>query len=349
MRYSHVCIESWGTVLPKRILTSSDIEKKLTPLMAKLELPSGFFEIFTGIKERRLWENGTLPSQMSTQAAQNALQREKIKNSEIECLLHVSVSRDYLEPATAATVHDNLKLNPSAMYFDISNACLGFLNGIFVLSNMIELGQIKRGMLVGTESSQKMIDMTLKKILDSPALSLQEAALYLPSLTLGSGAAALILAHDSVSKTKHKLLDGISRTASQFNHLCRAFPDTGLLNPIPNLSMKTQANELMQEAAKLAKTTWGEFKKEIQWEDKDIHHIFSHQVGRTPREEMIKALGVPSDKDYFTFDRLGNMGSCALPITFAMGIEKRNVKKDDHVVLMGFGSGINCLFFGIRW
>ena len=64
---------------------------------------------------------------------------------------------------------------------------------------------------------------------------------------------------------------------------------------------------------------------------------------------MIKALGAPSNKDYFTFDVLGNMGSCALPITFAMGIEKRQVKKDDHVVLMGFGSGINCLFFGVQW
>ena len=349
MRYSHVCVESWGYVLPERILTSLDIEKKLKPLMEKLALPSGFFEIFTGIKERRLWEDGTLPSQMSTQAAELALQKEKIKNSDIECLLHASVSRDYLEPATASTVHDHLKLNPSCMYFDISNACLGFLNGLFVLSNMIELGQIKRGMLVGTESSQKMIDMTLKKLLESPNLSLQEAALYLPSLTLGSGSAAIILAHDSVSKSKHKLLGGISRTASQFNTLCRAFPDMGLANPLPNLSMKTQANELMQEAAKLAKTTWSEFKKEIKWENPDIHHIFSHQVGRTPREEMIKALGVPSDKDYFTFDKLGNMGSCALPITFAMGIEKRAIKKNDHVVLMGFGSGINCLFFGVTW
>jgi len=349
MRYSHVCLESWGYVLPKRILTSFEIEQRLKPLTEKLGLPSGFFEIFTGIKERRLWEDGTLPSQMSTQAALQALQKEKMNASDIKCLLHTSVSRDYLEPATAATVHDNLKLNPSCMYFDISNACLGFLNGIFVLSNMIELGQIKRGMLVGTESSQKIIDMTLKKLLESENLSLQEAALYLPSLTLGSGASSLILAHDSVSKTKHKLLGGISRTASQFNHLCRAFPDMGLLNPLPNLSMKTQANELMQEAAKLAKTTWSEFKKEIQWQDKDIHHIFSHQVGRTPREEMIKALGVSADKDYFTFDHLGNMGSCALPITFAIGIEKRQVKKDDHVMLMGFGSGINCLFLGVTW
>lgn len=349
MKYSHVCLESWGYVLPTRILTSSEIEQRLKPLMEKLQLPSGFFEIFTGIKERRLWEDGTLPSQMSTQAAQKALQKENIKNTDIECLLHVSVSRDYLEPATAATVHEALGLNPSTIYFDISNACLGFLNGLFVLSNMIELGQIKRGMLVGTESSQKMIELTLTKLLDSPNLSLQEAALYLPSLTLGSGSAALVLAHDSVSKTSHKLLGGISRTASQFNHLCRAFPDTGLLHPIENLSMKTQANELMQEAAKLAKTTWGEFKKEMAWKEQDIHHIFSHQVGRTPREEMIKALGVTSDKDYFTFDTLGNMGSCALPITAAMGIEKRNVQKNDHVVLMGFGSGINCLFFGIQW
>ena len=132
MRYSQVCLESWGYVLPEKVLTSLEIEKQLSPLCKKFSLPSGFFEIFTGIKERRVWEKETLPSHMSTLAAQKALTKENLKNTDIDYLLHVSVSRDYLEPATAATVHHELGLSPQASYFDISNACLGFLNGILV-------------------------------------------------------------------------------------------------------------------------------------------------------------------------------------------------------------------------
>lgn len=349
MLYSQVYLESLGFILPDKVVTSAEIEKKLAPLAKKLSLPSGFFEIFTGIKERRVWEANITPSQMSTLAAKKTLEKEKISPSEIDCLLHVSVSRDFLEPATAGLVHSNLKLPASSLYFDISNACLGFLNGIMTLSNMIELNQVKRGLIVGTELSSKIMDITFQKLLSLKNPSIQEASLYLPSLTLGSGSAALILAHESVSKTKHKLTGGISRSASEFNHLCQALPDTGVCYPESNLFMTTQAAKLMKEAAVLAKTSWKDFKKELSWENKDVKHIFSHQVGRMPREEMIKALNMDTTKDYPTYEFLGNMGSTSLPITFAMGIEKRNVKAKDKVVLMGFGSGINCLFLGIEW
>ena len=331
------------------MLTSLEIEKHLSPLCKKFSLPSGFFEIFTGIKERRVWEKETLPSHMSTLAAQKALTKENLKNTDIDYLLHVSVSRDYLEPATAATVHNELGLSPQASYFDISNACLGFLNGILVLSNMIELGHIKRGLIVGTEISTPMIEAIITKLLNTPNLTISEAYTYLPSLTLGCGSAALILAHTSVSKTKHRILGGLSRTASEFHTLCQAIPDTGLFNFSPQLSMKTEANTLMQEAAKLAKSTWTEFKQDFSLENNSIHHIFSHQVGRMPREEMMKALGVDHTKDYPTFEFLGNMGSVSLPATFAMGVEKRQIQAKDNIILMGFGSGINSLFFLVQW
>ena len=116
-----------------------------------------------------------------------------------------------------------------------------------------------------------------------------------------------------------------------------------------NLEMKTEAHTLMTEAMKLAGETWPVFKNEMKWSTEDIHHFFGHQVGREPREALIKALKLPSDKDYSTFHKYGNMGSCSLPITFAEGIENRRPKPKDKIALLGFGSGINCIFAGIEW
>ncbi len=348
MQYSKVYLEAWGYVLPEKILTSSEIEKRLDPIIKKLSLPSGFFEIFTGIRERRVWDKPILISDQSAQASQNALREANLKPENIEALLHVSVSRECLEPATACIVHHKLGLPPGAMNFDISNACLGFLNGFFILANMIELGQIKRGLVVGCETSYPMIEASISEILKLESPTLEEVSRYLPSLTLGSGAAAFILTHESVAKGGHKLLGVVSRAASEHNGLCRAIPDTGLLH-MGQLSMKTEAQKLMEEGLRLSSDTWPIFKKELGWETKDIDHFFAHQVGRMPREEAIKRLGVPSDKDYSTFPFLGNMGSVALPITFQMGLSKRNVKPKDKIALMGYGSGINCLFCGLQW
>ena len=106
----------------------------------------------TGIRERRVWEEGTPPSLPSTKAAEKAIAKSGINKKDIECLLHTSVSRDFLEPATATVVHNALGLPATATIFDISNACLGFVNGMVTLANMIELGQIKAGIVVACES-----------------------------------------------------------------------------------------------------------------------------------------------------------------------------------------------------
>lgn len=349
MRFSRVSLESWGYELPQAVLTSQEIEKRLSPLCKRLGLPSGFFEIFTGIRERKYWDKTILPSEKGILSAKTALSRAGIKPSAIDCLIHVSVSRDCLEPATAGIVHHGLGLPSSSMFFDLSNACLGFLNGAVILAHMIELGTIKRGLLVGTENASKMIEITIDALLKNPNLTLEEAYEYLPSLTLGCGSAAMILSDQSVSKTGHPFLGAIARSASEFHGACLAHPDSGLLDPVAGMTMRTDASLLMREATRLAGKTWEDFKSEIGWENKNIQHIFTHQVGRMPREEMIKALKVSADLDFPTFSFLGNMGSASLPISFAMGIEKRKVADGDHIALLGFGSGINCLFAAVKW
>src|SRR5262245_43482735 len=100
MRYQNVCIESLGYALPSEIVSSAEIEQQLQPLYQRLRLPEGRLELISGVRERRFWNRDTLPSDMSIVSGRRALEAAGLHPSQLGALLHASVCRDYLEPAT---------------------------------------------------------------------------------------------------------------------------------------------------------------------------------------------------------------------------------------------------------
>src|SRR6058998_3285928 len=132
MRFDHVCIESLAVALPDEIWTSAQIEERLRPLYDRLKLPAGRLELMTGIRERRMWPAGTRPSDASAAAGRAALAQSAIRPEAIELFIHSAVSRDMLEPATASFAHRKIGLPAAAQIFDVSNACLGFLNALTI-------------------------------------------------------------------------------------------------------------------------------------------------------------------------------------------------------------------------
>ena len=143
MRFQRVCLELIGYCLPPQIVTSEEIERRLEPLYRRLRLPEGRLELITGVQQRRFWDPGTMSGMESHRAAKLALEAANWDPSSIGALVHGSVCRDFLEPATACSIHHRLGLPPSCVLFDLSNACLGLLSGALVIANMIELGQVK--------------------------------------------------------------------------------------------------------------------------------------------------------------------------------------------------------------
>jgi 3-oxoacyl-[acyl-carrier-protein] synthase III len=349
MRYEKVCVESFGYELPENTVTSLSLEERLAPIYNKLNLRYGRLEMTTGIRERRFWDDGVTPSQASIKAAEKAIKKSGVNKEDIGCLLHTSVSRDFLEPATATVVHDSLGLPSTATIFDISNACLGFTNGMVTLANMIELGQVRAGIVVGCESSKPLIDATIDKLLENPDITKDKLKLAFATLTLGSGAVAAVLTHSSLSRDGHKLLGGVTRAASQHNGLCRIETDTCVSNPSISLDMYTDSTELLKNGAKLVPDTWVGIKQELGWKDSDIDRFFTHQVSAVHSRRLFRTLGLDKAKDFSTVEHLGNIGSVALPITMAIGIDQGCLNPGDRVVMMGIGSGIVCLMLGLEW
>ena len=87
MLYRNVCLESFGYTLPAEVVTSAEIEARLEPLYRRLRLPEGRLELMSGIRERRFWPAGTLPSQISVRSAERAIAAAGIDRRHIGALI----------------------------------------------------------------------------------------------------------------------------------------------------------------------------------------------------------------------------------------------------------------------
>jgi len=348
MRYQNVCVESFAYTLPEQIVTSAEIEQWLQPLYQRLRLPEGRLELMTGIAQRRFWPAGTLPSQQSAATAEKAIIASGLDRKHIGALVHGSVCRDLLEPATACRVHKQLGLSDRCIVYDVSNACLGLLNAMLQIANMIELEQIAAGLVVGTESSRGLVEATVEQLNTHSTLSRGQIKLAMASLTIGSGSAAILLVHSSLSRTGNRLLGGVVRCNSAACHLCEGGHQDHAQGPFRPL-MYTDSETLLHEGVALAELTFADFLDELGWRLSDVHKTFCHQVGRAHQKLLLERLNLDPTVDYSTYPWLGNTGSVALPITAAIGIENGHVQPGDNVALMGIGSGISTIMLGINW
>ena len=348
MQFENVCIEGLGYHLPSNRITSADLENRLSPLYEKLKLPKGRLELMSGIQERRFWDKGVFPSEVATIAGKKAIKNSGINSKDIGCLISASVCRDFLEPSTASIVHNNLGLPEESFVFDVSNACLGTLNGMCIIANMIERRQIKAGLIVSGENGGPLVNNTIETLLTRSDITRSNVKNSFASLTIGSAAAGILLVHKDLSQKKHHLLGGISIAETRFNHLCRGNEDVGAHAEWAPL-METDSEKLMQEGCRLAGKTWVSTRQTLGWKNSEVRRVFCHQVGKNHRKLMYENVGIDIEKDFSTLEFLGNTGSASLPVTLAIGVEKDALKKGDKAALLGIGSGLNCLMMGIEW
>ena len=188
--FKHVRLQSYAVNLPPHEVSSAEIEDRLSPFYERLEIPFGTLERLSGVKTRGFYDADVSPSKAGTVAAKIALEKSGFAPSEVQALFSCSVTRDYFEPSTASLIQRHLELPESAISFDISNACLGFSNGIMMIGSLIEAGVIKTGMLVSSETVSRIVDASMQKILATPTMTREDLLRLLPTFTLGSGAVA---------------------------------------------------------------------------------------------------------------------------------------------------------------
>ena len=347
LNFERVCIEAIGFQLPPVVVTSIDIERMLEPTYQRLRLPEGRLELMSGIAERRFWLPGTAISDPSIVSARAALESAELAPDRVGCLIHASVCRDYLEPATACRVHAALQLGHQCWVYDVSNACLGLLSGMVQIATLIEQGVIQAGIVVGTESARNLVEATIAALNADPQLTRQSIKPSFASLTIGSGSCAILLVHRDLSRTGNLLTSAVARAECQHHGLCQSDGDRAgaAMQPL----MQTDSEQLLQAGVEVGARTFAALLQESGLRIQDLDRTVCHQVGQAHRRLMLERLGLPPENDVSTFHWLGNTGSVALPMAVAAGILSGQISSGQRSALLGIGSGINSVMLAVSW
>ncbi|MCC6465146.1 MAG: 3-oxoacyl-ACP synthase III [Planctomycetes bacterium] len=349
MRFSTVAIDAVAHLLPQRVVTSLELEQRLKPCYDRLGFHPGRIELMSGIRERRHFEPGTRPSAVAVAAAESALQEASVPRERLGVLVFSSVCRDFMEPATATVVHRALGLPAACAPVDLSNACLGFAHAMTMVAGMIELGQIEAGLVVAGEDGGPLVEATIRRLNEDAAVNRKSSKFSFASLTIGSGAAAMVLCKDTLSRRQHRLLGGCLLADTTANDLCRGgFGAAGMGNDAGPL-METDSETLMQQGVALAQSVWAQTRRELGWTNADVDRVFTHQVGVAHRRLLFEKLELDPSRDFATVETLGNIGSVSLPLSLSLGARQGAVKPGQKVALLGIGSGLVCLNLGVQW
>jgi 3-oxoacyl-[acyl-carrier-protein] synthase-3 len=338
MRFENVSIVSLAHVDGPIRMPSSEIEARIKPTMDRLGIRQGLLQHLSGIHERKFWDSDVQPSECATLAAKEAIARSGIDPKRIGILINTSVCRDYIEPSTACLVHGNLGLPAECMNFDLGNACLGFLNGMDMVGNMIERGQIDYGLVVDGENSINVVEATLKRLQD-PSCDEELFRNNFATLTLGSGGVAMLLGRADLCEEVHAFKGGVNLAASQYNRLCLGQVD----------GMVTDTKQLLFAGIELANQCLNRAKQEMGWVLDEIDELILHQVSKVHTEQLAATLGLSMEKIFRLYPEFGNIGPASVPIVLSKVVDSGRVKSGDRIALMGIGSGLNCTMAEVVW
>jgi 3-oxoacyl-[acyl-carrier-protein] synthase III len=219
------------------------------------------------------------------------------------------------------------------MNFDLANACLGFINAIWLASQLIDSGQVRYVLIVDGEGSRHTQEETIRR-LQLPGTTAEDIFAEFASLTLGSGAVAAVLG--PATQGGHRIIGGVSRAATQHHELC-----IGTLD-----KMTTDTKGLLENGIELAVECFQSAEQHDDW----LHNIdwyILHQVSKVHTDKVCQHLGIDPNKVPVSYPTLGNVGPAAIPITMAKN--QHRFSPGENILCMGIGSGLNVSFVELQW
>jgi 3-oxoacyl-[acyl-carrier-protein] synthase III len=333
-RFTDTAVLSVSVAEAPIAVTSAEIDEALAETYARLDVRPGLLEGLAGIVERRWWPEDVTFADAAAMAGAKAIADAGVEPERIGMLIDTSVSRAHLEPSAAVDVHHQLGLAPHCLNFDLSNACLGFVNGMHLAGTLIDAGQIDYAVIVDGEGSRGLQERTIER-LKRPETTVSDIFENFASLTLGSGGAAMVLGRATEHPEGHRFIGGVSRAATQHHNIC-----VGDMT-----QMRTDSRALLEAGLELSVALWQEAAETFDWSDLDRYII--HQVSSVHTQAVTAALGIDLARVPMTFPHYGNIGPASIPFTLALQVDE--LREGDRIGCLGIGSGLNASVIEISW
>lgn len=317
-----------GSYLPEKRLTNFDFEKMI-------DTSDDWITERTGIKERRIAEDGQSTSDLAYEASKNALRQAGLEADDLDLIIVATVTGDMIFPATACLLQNLLSAKKAAA-FDINAVCSGFVYGLSVANSFIRAGTYKRILLVGAEIYSRIIDWEDRTT----------------CILFGDGAGAVIL----------EATDGDSGIIS--TRLCSdgslweilTLPGGGSKYPPSEETirkrlhfLKMNGKEIFKAAVKALQTLVDDTLKENNLKPSQLSVLILHQANLRIIQAAAARLGLPMDKVVVNIDKYGNTSAASVPIALDEVVRAGKVKEGDYILLEAFGGGLTWASALIKW
>lgn len=300
-----------GRYIPEKIVTNEDLEKIL-------DTNDEWIRTRTGIKERRIAEEGMKTSHMAYEAAKEALEDAGISGEDLDLILVATVTPDQAFPSVSSMLQVQLGAHKAAA-MDVSAACAGFIYGLVTGKQFIETGDYKYVLVIGAEKLSELInweDRNTAVLFGDGA-----GAALLGPVSEGRGIISFELGSDGSGGDHIKVDDFLQMNGREvFKFAVRQMGETSL-NVV--------------EKAGLSK--------------EDVSFLIPHQANIRIMEAARQRLDLPEEKMSKTVQLYGNTSSASIPLSLKYELNEKKIKDDDILVLVGFGAGLVWGGVAIRW
>jgi len=252
---------------------------------------------------------------------------------DIDLVVLVTQSPDYVLPTSACILQDRLGLSKKCMAFDINLGCSGFIYALSIVGSLIESGVAKKGLILCSDTYTKYIDKSDRTC--RPIFSDGASATLLVGSDIDK-VGPFVLGTDGSGYEKLIVKEGGARephisSNSYHGTLEMRGADVFLftLNSVP-----TCMNELLD-------------KSKLDIEDIDLF-VF-HQASKLVLENLIRAMSLDEDKVFINLRDTGNTVSASIPIALKDAETKGRLRNGDTVMLIGFGVGLSWGATLITW
>ena len=312
--------------VPERVMTNKDLEKII-------DTTDEWITTRTGIKERRILEDGKGTSDMGVEAVNKLLKKKNIDPSEIDLLICATVTPDYPFPATANVISDKAGIK-NAWSFDINAACSGFIYALSTGAQFIETGKYKKVLIVGADKMSSIIDYEDRTT----------------CVIFGDGCGAVLL---EPNEEGLGVLDSVLKSDGEGRkHLIQ--PAGGSVNPPTHETVDQRLHYVHQEGKavfKYAVTNMAEVSADIMnrnnLKSENVDWLVPHQANLRIIDATASRMGLPDDKVMINIQKYGNTTAGTIPL--CLWDWEKQLKKGDNLVLSAFGGGFTWGAIYLKW
>ena len=275
----------------------------------------------TGIKYRYICEDAQTSKDIALLACEKIF-NSNVRRSDIDFLIVVTESPEYIAPAMSCDLQNSLGLKTSIASFDVNLGCSGFVYGLMIADSILCSNNYSNGLLVCVDTYSKYIssnDRTCRPLFSDAASATLITASKKKTVgpfvlgTDGSGYKDLMVKNSGTIKnidTERNLY--FMNGSAVFMFTMRVVPKA-----VNDLLIKEKCNT------------------------EDIDLFVFHQASKLVIDNLKRLLKLPNEKVFENYQLVGNTVSSSIPIALSQAKSAKKIKKGSVVMLVGFGVGLS--------